>query len=96
MQRQAVVFHLGGESPSRYLATSQLNLRLAIQLIDGHLGIVVTHNRLGGLPDLEHIVLSGAGDKPGIVGIPAKVSEVIGVPTVHEQPVWMAFSTAQL
>lgn len=52
MQHQAVIFHLGGEIPPRYLAASQLNLRLAIQLIDGHLGIVVTHNRLGGLPDL--------------------------------------------
>lgn len=58
---------------------------LAVQLIQGHLSVLMTDDRLGGLPDLQDIVLGSTSNQPWVVGVPAEVSKVIGVAAVHKE-----------
>lgn len=67
-----------------------LRTQLAIQLVQGHLGVVVANNGLGWLPDLQDVVFSSTGNQPGIVRVPAEVSEVVRVAAVHEETILRA------
>jgi len=59
------------------LVVSELTIR--------HRGVIGTDDGLGHLPDLKKVVLGSAADNPRVVEIPAEISQVIGVSSVHEE-----------
>lgn len=58
---------------------------LLVEFVDRQLIVVLTDNGVSYLPDLQHVVFSCAGYQPWLVGVPAEISQVIGMSSVHEK-----------
>ena len=62
--------------------------QLSVELVYGQVRVILTHDGLCNLPNLQHVVFGCAGDKPRVILVPAEVGEMVGVATMHKEPVY--------
>lgn len=65
----------------------QITPNLPLKLIDWNIIVVFADNGFCYFPDLDKVVFGCTTNDPGFVGIPAEVSQVVRVASVHKEPV---------
>ena len=62
-----------------------ISLRILSHLSKGHFVVVLSDDGVCYFPDLKQVIFSGTAYQPWIIQVPAKIGQVIGVATMHEE-----------
>jgi hypothetical protein len=59
----------------------------SLQFIHGNVLCIFVDDGICNFPDLNEVVFGRAANNPGLIHIPAKVCEVVGMAAMHEETV---------